>query len=99
MSRPMCRHCHRRRINRGRRLCWSCWTNLNIRNLYPASDSKFSKRGIIDYNGASKIPAHATNTVPGTPERMDVLACRAARGESLFRDGDQEIDPHGFRCT
>lgn len=33
-----CRHCTRRSGKCGRGLCWSCWHNESIRNLYPKAD-------------------------------------------------------------
>jgi hypothetical protein len=33
--RPPCRHCHARPVNRCRGLCWSCYADTGIRDLYP----------------------------------------------------------------
>jgi uncharacterized CHY-type Zn-finger protein len=33
--RPPCRHCSARPVNRCRGLCWSCYADTSIRNLYP----------------------------------------------------------------
>jgi XRE family transcriptional regulator, regulator of sulfur utilization len=49
------------------------------------------KRTVLDFDGAAREPV-ATDALPGSPEKVDVLAARAARRESLFSDRDTDQD-------
>ncbi len=83
----MCRHCNHSRSNRPRGLCWSCYYAPGVRERYP-STSKFGRRGIGNFFGKGKLPAEPTEALPGTPEKIAVLAERARRKESLFHPDD-----------
>lgn len=80
----LCLHCNLRKINRPRNLCWPCYYSP-IRNLYPAKGRK-PNRG----NGQSEgfATPEPTMALPGTPEKIEVLAQRIARGERLFHAQD-----------
>jgi XRE family transcriptional regulator, regulator of sulfur utilization len=49
------------------------------------------KRVVLDFDGNAREPV-ATDALPGSPEKVDVLAARAARRESLFSDRDTDQD-------
>jgi len=86
--RATCRHCHRKKANRPRGLCWPCYYRPGVRDLYPASGSRYARRGVGTDNRRLPLPTTPTATVPGSPERVAVLAARAAAGVSLFHPDD-----------
>jgi hypothetical protein len=59
--------------------------------LYP-STSKFARRGVGDFNGASILPAQSTSALPGSPEKVAVLEERARLGVSLWHPLDAPMD-------
>jgi hypothetical protein len=82
-----CQHCHLCPISRPRRLCWGCYYTPGVRELYP-STSKFGRRGYGNFNGNAPLPAFATEALPGSPEKLAVLAERARRKQCLWHPGD-----------
>jgi hypothetical protein len=87
----LCRHCQKVRANRPRGLCWSCYYTPGVRELYP-STSKFARRGVSDFNGAARRAAQPTAAVPGTPEKVAILAERARLGLDLWHPLDAPMD-------
>jgi hypothetical protein len=83
----LCRHCKATKPNRPRGLCWSCYYTPGVRDLYP-STSKYARRGVGNGNGSSRLPPAPTGALPGTPEKMMVLAERARMGVSLWHPLD-----------
>jgi hypothetical protein len=63
-----------------------------VRELYP-STSKYARRGIGDFNGRSALPALPTAALPGTPEKVEVLAQRARLRQSLWHPADAPMTP------
>jgi hypothetical protein len=72
----LCQHCGRHPRNRPRGLCWSCYYRPGVREQYP-STSKFAYRGVSDFNGGAALPTGPTSALPGTPEKVAILAERA----------------------
>jgi len=95
-TRPLCRHCNRKFVNRPRGLCWTCWYTPGVRALYP-STSKFARRGVPDYCGRSPLPS-PTAAPPGSPEKVAVLEARAARGQALWHPADSGMGRAMRRC-
>lgn len=85
--RLMCRHCHAAIVTRPRGLCWHCYYVPGLREQY-VSGSKYARRGTPNFTGARPLPAEPTTANPGTPEKMQVLAERSARGEQLWHPDD-----------
>lgn len=83
----VCRHCGRGAACRPRGLCWGCFGDPAVRALYPVT-SVFARRGAAEFTGTRPLPAEPTATLPGSPERVAVLAARAAAGEQLFHPLD-----------
>lgn len=83
----ICRHCKKSNVNRPRGLCWSCYYTPGVRDLYPPS-SKYARRGVGNFAGASAPVSAPTTAPPGTPEKLAVLEERAALGQSLFDAAD-----------
>lgn len=87
--RPMCRHCGIRPVARPRGLCWTDYYAPGVRDLYPASTSKFMNRGHgIGMNFNPPLPAEPTDAVPGSEEKILVLMERVRRRESLWHPDD-----------
>jgi hypothetical protein len=84
---PRCIHCKKRKINRPRGLCWGCYYAPGVRDLYPPT-SKFARHGVEDRLGQVPLPPLATNALPGSVEKMAVLAQRAAMRVSLWHPDD-----------
>jgi hypothetical protein len=87
----LCRHCQRVRSNRPRGLCWSCYYKPGLREQYP-STSKFARRGLDDFNGTPGLPPQPTSAMPGTPEKIAILAERARLRQSLWHPQDAPVD-------
>jgi hypothetical protein len=83
----LCRHCKRVRPNRPRGLCWSCYYRPGVREQYP-STSKYARRGVGDFNGRCALPVTPTVALPGTPEKVEILAQRARLRQSLWHPED-----------
>jgi hypothetical protein len=81
-----CLHCKDRKANRPRGLCWACYYDPAIRDLYQPV-SKYGRRGTGNVNRNGGIP-QPTTAITGTPEHLEVLAGRAARGEQLHHPKD-----------
>ena len=79
-----CRHCQafRRSLKRG--LCWTCYRDTSVREMYPSR----VRQGVRDFNGANvPIPA-PTSAPPGSPKKVAVLEQRALEGQQLFSPMD-----------
>ncbi len=73
----------------GRGLCWACYFTPGVRGNYPsARESKFARRGILDFYGGYRDPEAATEALPGTAEKVAVLEARASAGVALWHEGD-----------
>lgn len=83
----ICRHCSKSKVNRPRGLCWSCYYNPGVKEMYP-STSKFAHRGTGNFTGIVAEPVAATEALPGTEEKIRILAARVARRESLWHRDD-----------
>src|SRR5947207_12404906 len=83
----ICRHCEHSPVSRPRGLCWSCYYRPGVRDQYP-STSKYARRGIDDFNGKFVLPTQPTAAMPGTPEKLEVLAQRARLRQSLWHPDD-----------
>ncbi|MFO0926394.1 MAG: hypothetical protein U0736_05055 [Gemmataceae bacterium] len=87
----LCRHCQKVRSNRPRGLCWSCYYTPGVRDQYP-STSKYARRGVSDFNGQAVTAAQPTAALPGTQEKVDILAERARRGLALWHPLDARLN-------
>ena len=70
-----CRHCERNQACRPRGLCWTCYYTPRIRKKYP-STSKFARRGPGAVFRLGSPPTAPTQAIPGSPEKIAVLAQR-----------------------
>jgi hypothetical protein len=86
-----CRHCGKRLVNRPRGLCWTCYYTPGLRERYP-STSKFGQRGVADFNGRVAPPPEPTPALPGSAEKVRILALRARQRQSLWHPDDAPMD-------
>jgi hypothetical protein len=93
----VCRHCQARPVSRSRGLCNRCYKNMDIRNLYhpnlrrgPSPVTKVTPTG-----GLGK----PTHFLPGTPEKVGVMAERAQNGLSIFHPMDATWEGYRARGT
>ena len=82
-----CRHCRVGRISRPRGLCWHCYYSVGVRECYP-STSKYSRRGVGNFCGAAPLPLLATDALPGSAAKIEVLMKRAERHQTLWHPDD-----------
>lgn len=83
----LCRHCQRRKANRPRGLCWSCYYSPGVREFYLAV-SKYGMRGICNGFFTAK-PTTPTSCQPGSEQKIAVMCRRAELGEEIHH----ELDP------
>ena len=86
----ICRHCQQAKVNRPRGLCWTCYYRPGIREKYP-STSKFARRGVGNFNGPAPLPSFPTEALPGSPEKVAVLAERARNRQALWHPHDADV--------
>jgi hypothetical protein len=86
----LCRHCQKVKSNRPRGLCWSCYYRPGVREQYP-STSKYARRGVSDFNGQTKASAEPTEALPGSEDKVAILAERARLGLSLWHPRDARL--------
>lgn len=85
----ICVYCNRRKANRPRQLCWSCYYTPGVRESSQMIRSDSTRRPpTADYNGPSKLPVDSTQATPGSEEKIAVMEERALRGESLWHPDD-----------
>lgn len=84
----LCRHCEKNKCNRTRGLCWRCFYTPGVRDLYP-STSKFARISGVGLGqlALAELP-EPTSALPGSIEKVAVLAERAARGLALWHPLD-----------
>ncbi len=86
----LCRHCQAASISRPRGLCWKCYYTPGVRASYP-STSKYAYRGEGNFNGVAPLPAFPTAALPGSPEKIAVLAERARMKQNLWHPEDAQV--------
>jgi hypothetical protein len=83
----ICRHCRIGKVSRPRGLCWNCYYQPSVRGLYP-STNKYGWRGPSVALLRAKPALQPTSAPPGSPEKIFVLAARAASGQELWHPDD-----------
>jgi hypothetical protein len=89
-GRPPCRHCDLNSSAEGKRgLCGPCHRDIAVRGQYAPFRMTMSKGGGGWLCVACKgPPAKATKALPGTAEKVKVMARRAKRRLGLFHPED-----------
>lgn len=94
-----CRHCRGGRVSRPRGLCWACYYTPGVREQYP-STSKFAREGVGNRGFRRSLPPpFPTDALPGTPEKIAVLAERARLGQELWHPEDAPCDRRRLSCV
>ncbi|GEM_PF-286348 len=88
----ICRSCNKVRANRPRGLCYCCYYNPEVRNLFP-STSKFAKKGAGVDVTTSVLSLEPTRAIPGTEEKIRILMERATNGLCLWHPMDASKSP------
>jgi hypothetical protein len=91
-DRPLCRHCEAKPANRPRGLCWGCYYNPGVLALYP-STSKYARQGVGNGFRCGAALPERTDALPGTEDKIAVLARRAAAGLALHHPDDPVLTP------
>ena len=87
-----CKHCRKSNACRPRGLCWSCYYAPGVRDLYP-STSVYAHRGVANISGKGCEPPAPTGALPGSAEKVAILAERARSKQSLWHPEDTRIEP------
>jgi hypothetical protein len=82
--RPKCQHCHKRFATKPRGLCRPCYYEPEVRVRYRCRQVK-SKQRISSGNSCRSQPGQY---LPGTVQKLELMASRFERGEPLFQRGD-----------
>lgn len=78
-----CKHCKRRKCDRPRGLCSTCYFTPSIREQYK---TKFNPTANpLTTKGIEPVP---TSYLPGTQGKVEALALRVKRGERLWHKDD-----------
>lgn len=84
-----CRHCQKAPIHKPRNLCYNCYMDLSIRNLYPVSVKAYEIR---DTYAPRPLDTNPTQTIPGSEEKILLMMDRAKRGVQLFHPDEPSIE-------
>ncbi|MGH8612408.1 MAG: hypothetical protein ACREYF_10300 [Gammaproteobacteria bacterium] len=91
-----CRHCGHEPANRPRGLCWNCYYAPGIRERYQ-TPSPYARR-YTDRDGEAEPSGNPCLALPGTAEKIAILAQRAALRLALWHPGDVRLldrpEPH-----
>ena len=87
----ICRHCHKTNACRPRGLCWVCYYAAGVRDLYP-STSHNAHRGIGNIAGPGTAPPAPTGAVPGSAEKVAIMAERARSRQTLWHPEDTRLE-------
>lgn len=101
MTRPICRHCNRKPVTRPRGLCWYCYYDLNVRDLYPVhrilAQSEVQKAARVGplaaFDWRNESPPPAPSAPPELVPEPGLLIARA----EYDRAGDYEARRHKDR--
>jgi hypothetical protein len=80
-----CRHCQVRPASKARGLCYRCYHTPGVIEQYPTTGAS-ARQGIG--HRATALPTAPTAARPGSPEKVAVLAERAAASQHLHHPED-----------
>lgn len=92
----LCRHCRKAPATRPRGLCWTCYDQPGIRDLY-AVKWRFVAPVIRDSYGSRPLPPEPTNARPGSREKVRILHQRALLRCQLWHPRDAPMDEESRR--
>ncbi len=79
-----CRHCQQHPATRSRQLCYGCFENSSIRDLYPPMTRNKSDRSRRN----RRLPRVPTSAPPGSEAKIRVMQHRFMRRMQLFHPQD-----------
>lgn len=85
-----CIHCGAALKFRRRLLCYLCYADRRIRELYPRHHL-YGRRGFALSMPRRGFPPFPTHALPGTPEKVEVMRWRAECGFELFHPSDAQL--------
>ncbi len=94
MNGERCRHCRTGKACRPRGLCCPCFATPSIRAQYPVAVTDRNRRGVEDFCGKAGLPPEPTEALPGSAEKIAVLAARAELRQSLWHPLDAPTRRH-----
>lgn len=83
-----CRHCDRHCRHHARGLCRGCFDRREVRKLYRVLKGRAGSCKPYDPEGEMPAAGEATEALPGTDEKLRVLAERLAAGVGLHHPAD-----------
>jgi hypothetical protein len=83
-----CVHCQDRPAVRARGLCSACYYQPHIRQRYPITTVALVRHS-TEGEPMERGEAEPTDALPGTPAKIEVMAERYERRQSLFHPGDR----------
>lgn len=87
--RQPCQHCKQGLVVRRYNLCWSCFYNPKIRELYKPPVTKVNRRGsATEETHGRPLPPHPTSSWPGTAEKVEVMRDRLLAGYHIHHPLD-----------
>lgn len=87
----LCLHCQTRWANRSRGLCEKCYYTPEIRQRYPSTHKNAPvQHGSLPPPRLTK--PEPTTAIPGTPEKVAVMAARAEAHQELWHPQDAVLD-------
>lgn len=86
----LCRHCQRKDACRPRGLCWTCYYTPGVRDRYLPT-SKYAQRGATADNRDYPLPPQTTEAIPGTAEKLTIMAARVAAGFQPCHPDDLQL--------
>jgi len=87
----MCSNCGIKRVSRPRGLCWGCYYHPGVKDRHEVA-SKFCQHGHGTSIDAVLPPDEPTKALPGSPEKIEALRSRAARGMGLWHPDDATFE-------
>ena len=99
----ICRHCSKKKINRPRGLCWTCYYSP-VRDLYGAPNPKtakyagFAKTAVnTGYAPSRPVPAHMlTSAEPGSEDKIRAMELRYLLGLSLTDESEPRYESETY---
>lgn len=82
----LCRHCQARPAGRARKLCWTCHTDLAVRDMYPLTIRVNTSHVGLGADG--RLPDEPTSARPGTEAKIVAMQARAELGQCLHHPAD-----------
>lgn len=89
MNGQLCRHCPTGRVCRPRGLCFTCYTDREIRCQYPTQNTPSARRSLAASVTRVDPPSRpAWDAPPGSAKKIEIMVERVRLKQSLFHPQD-----------